>query len=267
MIVMKRSILRLLGILAIFFMFLTFSAPVTAHPPVDMILVYSNGNLDVTIYHTVADPATTSHYIETVQIYVNDGLAYEETYTTQPALVASFTYSYGNITAYPGDTIEVIATCSIQGSINESLVVPSPQLPLDVSVESASNEVDAGQDVRISVNVASGSDPVEDADLDPSSDNGGSFTDFEDEGDGVYTTTFTAPEVTEDTTVTITVNVAKAGHTPSEDTVEITVTAKSGGDDGDDDDDDGLPGFEVAGLLAGLVAVVLIVANKKRNGK
>jgi hypothetical protein len=235
-----------------------------------MVLVYSNGNLDVTIYHFVADPTLPppdGHFIESVQIFVNDGLAYEETYTTQPAAVPSFTYSYSNITAYPGDTIEVIATCSVVGSYNESMVVPSGQLPLDVSVESASNEVDAGQDVRISVNVASGSDPVEDADLDPSSDNGGSFTDFEDEGDGVYTTTFTAPEVTEDTTVTITVNVAKAGHTPSEDTVEITVTAKSGGDDGDDDDDDGLPGFEVAGLLAGLLAVAFIVANRKRNRK
>ena len=262
---MKRNVLRLLGILAILFMFLNFSAPVTGHPPVSRDLAYSDGVLDVTIYHSVIDPDTTGHYIETVQIYVNDGLAYEEAYTTQPALVASFTYSYSNITAYPDDTIEVIATCSLGGSANESLVVPSGNLPMDVSVESASSEVEATNDVQVTVNVASQGDYVEDVDILLSSDNGGSFTDIVEEGEGVYKSTFTAPDVTSDTTVTITAKASTAGHTAAEDTVEITVTAKSGGDGGDDDDDDGLPGFETASLLTGLIFVVILITFKKRK--
>jgi hypothetical protein len=265
MMFMKRGILRLLGILAIFLMFLTFPTPATAHAPTRMDLTYSAGVLNVTIYHSVASPDILGHYIESVQVYVNDGLEIEETYTTQPAMVAYFTYSY-NVTAWPGDTIEVLATCSVGGTANETLVVPSGILPLVVSVETSSSEVEANRDVQVTVNVGSDDSGVEDADIDPSSDNGGTFSDFEDIGGGEYTATFTAPDVTAATTVTITVKVTKAGHTSAEDSVEITVKASSGGGGGGDDDD-GLPGFETAGLLVGLVAVALIVAFRKRRLK
>jgi hypothetical protein len=245
-------------------MFLTFPTPATAHPPLSLDLAYSDNILSVTIYHYVASPDTTGHYIETVQVYVNEGLEIEETYTTQPAMVPSFTYTY-NITAYAGDTIEVVATCSLGGSANETLVVPSDIMPLEVSVETSSSEVEANRDVQVTVNVASGGTGVEGADILASSDNGGTFADFEDIGAGEYTSLFTAPDVTSDTTVTITVKVTRAGYTSGEDTVEITVKSSSGGGSGGDDDDDGSPGFETAGLLVGLVAVALIVVYRKRN--
>jgi hypothetical protein len=260
---MQKNILKLLVILAIFLTFLNFSGPAAAHPPLSMDLEYNGGILSVVIYHYVASPETTNHYIETVEIYLNDAFYHEETYTTQPAMATSFTYEY-NVTAYPGDTIRVTATCSVGGNITETLVIPSGQLPMDVDVQTSSSDVEAGNDVAVTVKVDSQGTGVAEADITLSSDNGGTFSDVEDKGNGEYTSTFTAPALTSDTTVTITAKASKAGHTPSEDTVEITVTAPPASDD-DDDDDNGLPGFEAIGLLVGVVTVALIMAFRKRN--
>ncbi len=257
---MKNS-LKLLGILALVMVTLNFVTPVSAHPPIDMNLSYSNGVLSVTIYHLVASPETTNHYIETVEIYKNNEFVLEETYTTQPAIVDSFTYEY-NITAYPGDTIEVTATCSQVGNITRILEVPPGPSPLEVAIDSSATTVQSGNELTITVAVESADEPIEEAKIKLSSDGGGSFSDVEDKGNGEYEATFTAPEIASDTTLTITAKATKASFSDGVDTIEITVTPDTSSKK---DDDDSTPGFEGAVMILALAGVVLIYFNRRRN--
>jgi desulfoferrodoxin (superoxide reductase-like protein) len=238
--------------------------PASAHPPIEVNLQFSNGVLSVEIYHPSATPDT--HYIESVEVYVNDDLQIEETYTSQPAnsLTEPFTYEY-NVTAHAGDTIEAIATCNQFGSNNGTLIVPSGQQELDVDIDASASQVESNGELTITIKVESDSEPVEEASVTPKSDNGGSFTDVEDKGNGEYTTTFTAPEVISDTTLTITVKAERSGYTSGEDTVEITVTPAA--DDDDDDDDNGSPGFGGSLTILVLVGVVLILVFNRHHRK
>lgn len=256
-----RTTIKLLVILALVIVTLNFVMPVSANPPLDMNLSYSNGVLSVTIYHPVISPDTTNHYIETVEIYLDNELELEEPYTTQPAIVDSFTYEY-NISAYPGDTIRVTATCSLGGNFTETLEVPPGPTPLEVDLESSASSVQSSQTLTITVAVESADEPIEEAMIKLSDDGGGTFSDVEDKGDGTYEATYTAPEVVSDTTVTITAKASKASYIDGDEDIEITVTPGSS----KKDDDDSTPGFEGALTVLVLACMVLIYfVNRRRN--
>ncbi|MFO7676985.1 MAG: hypothetical protein R6V50_01175 [Thermoplasmatota archaeon] len=101
-----------------------FAVPTLAHPPQDMVLDYNltTSELNVTITHDT--PATTLHYINKVEIRVNDILILSEEYTSQPTNNV-FTYTY-IVEAEIGDVISVTAYCNIQGSITRSITVRDP---------------------------------------------------------------------------------------------------------------------------------------------
>jgi hypothetical protein len=116
----NKTNLLILGIiiaLSISFGFVIF---VQGHSPSGMSLVYHSDTetLDVTITHSVSNLQT--HYIEAVDIYLNDILNQTEDYTSQPS--NTFTYSY-SINATLGDAIKVTASCNQGGSITETLTV------------------------------------------------------------------------------------------------------------------------------------------------
>lgn len=117
---MKKKIMKLMLVASLLLIPLLMSQA-TAHPPADMKLQYDIDTqiLDVIITHN--SPAPSFHYIERVEITVNDALVFAEDYTDQPT-TTTFTYSY-NITAVIDDVIEVTAICNINGNIVRSLTV------------------------------------------------------------------------------------------------------------------------------------------------
>lgn len=102
----------------------TLSIAVTAHPPQGMTLDYDFETkiLDVTISHNT--PGPTVHFINRVDVEINDELYLSEDYDSQPT-TDTFTYSY-TVEAEIGDIIKVTAFCNIQGSITKSITVRDP---------------------------------------------------------------------------------------------------------------------------------------------
>jgi len=96
------------------------AVPVAAHAPTAMRFSFEpSGNLSVTITHPVDDPAT--HYVNNVQIRLNDKVISDYSYTNQPTK-DTFTYTY-HITVQAGDEVRVVATC-VQGGTLEKSYVP-----------------------------------------------------------------------------------------------------------------------------------------------
>ncbi len=114
---------------------------VSAHGPQSMSIAYDleNGNLTVNISHIVVNP--TLHYIEKVDVDINDINVLSQDYPSQPSNDA-FSYYY-DVAANPGDVINVTATCSVGGSAKETLKVPSDtpeedSTPPDVKISAPS---------------------------------------------------------------------------------------------------------------------------------
>ncbi len=97
---------------------------VAAHPPQDMELEYDlqTSELNVTITHET--PAPSAHYINKIEIEVNEVMVLTEEYEDQPSN-ALFSYVY-LIAANIGDIITVKAYCNIQGVVSRSLNVQDP---------------------------------------------------------------------------------------------------------------------------------------------
>ncbi|MFW9867401.1 MAG: hypothetical protein ACFFEN_15000 [Candidatus Thorarchaeota archaeon] len=117
----RKSIVIGLSVFLLICISLTFSNA-KANSPANMVLNYDSNTkmLNATITHNIG--SIPNHYIESVTIRVNGSIVRIETYTSQPS-PTTFTYQYDNITANNGATIQVLAVCSISGSITRSLVV------------------------------------------------------------------------------------------------------------------------------------------------
>lgn len=101
-------------------------------------------------------------------------------------------------------------------------VLPLPSL--DVAVTPTPTTVSAGKQANVVAHVAyQGGNPVTGATVTFTSSNGGTFTAAKDIGEGFYNTTFTAPILNTQTTLTITAAASKAGYTTSNGTTQIIV--------------------------------------------
>lgn len=103
---------------------LSITTNVIAHPPQDMSLEYDIDMLElyVTIRHET--PAPTVHYVNKVEIKLNDELYGSFDYTSQPT-INEFTYNY-TVVGSIGDIIEVTSYCNIQGSITRTITITDP---------------------------------------------------------------------------------------------------------------------------------------------
>ena len=103
---------------------------VKSHSPNNMNINYNTqtDTLTVTINHSVND--NTTHYVNLVEIWINEQLNVTQSYTSQPSL-NEFTYTY-NINASTNDEIEVKASCNLGGSITRTITVdgtPTESVP------------------------------------------------------------------------------------------------------------------------------------------
>ena len=118
------SLNRILDFLAIAACIWLVVHPAAAHAPSDMSISYNelSEQLNVTITHQVPNPQ--AHYVREVRVTINSIVVNDSQYTSQPAS-DTFTYTYP-VLPIPGDTIEVIAFCSITGSISRQMYMPGP---------------------------------------------------------------------------------------------------------------------------------------------
>ncbi len=124
----KKNTLKILFAMIFTIGFLSAIPKITiAHSPNSMSLNYATQSnaLTVIINHSVND--NTTHYINLVEIWVNDQLNISQGYTSQPT-TNEFTYMY-SITTANGDEIKVTATCNIGGSITR--IITAGETPTD----------------------------------------------------------------------------------------------------------------------------------------
>jgi len=109
--------------LTVFLLLFTGLAPgiVNANPPKSMTLSYDATKklLKVTLLHPSYAP--NWHYIKTVAIEKNKQPLVSYSYKNQKG--DEFTYTY-DVSVIPGDTLMVTATCSMYGSLTETIKIP-----------------------------------------------------------------------------------------------------------------------------------------------
>ena len=99
---------------------------------------------------------------------------------------------------------------------------------LTVSVTADSADLNPTNQTTIRAYVTyNGTGPALKASLNFTSDKGGNFSTPKEEGNGYYTTNFTAPKVSRQTVCTITANATKTGYQGTTDSVQITVALNS----------------------------------------
>lgn len=107
--------LFLIAVLSVFFAF-----TVNAHPASKVTLKYKDGKLDIYIVHKVKNYNT--HYIKTVEIYVN-GVVVETMELTHQNDVDYSTFLVKMPDLKRGDVVEVKTTCNKFGSKSGKIVI------------------------------------------------------------------------------------------------------------------------------------------------
>ena len=116
----KNKIYYINNILISFIILILISNTVFAHPPSKLNSSYDDeiNELIVNITHSVT---TDDHYIDTIELYINDVKYNTINYDSQPSRT-SFSYNY-NIIAEEGDNIKVIAECNQFGTLTRDILI------------------------------------------------------------------------------------------------------------------------------------------------
>lgn len=121
---MKKKMLKT-SLILVTLLVLATSIKANSPSSIDLSYDYDTKILDVKVFHSVSDANT--HYIETLEIYVNDVLNISQGFTNQNT--TSYLEVSFSISVDYGDTIKVTAHCNIAGSITDQIVVQTPTSP------------------------------------------------------------------------------------------------------------------------------------------
>ncbi len=118
----KRIIVLLILSLTIYF-----AGSSRAHSPTSIEIDYDfeTSILTVTVYHSVTEPDI--HYINQIDVWVNDILNTTEYYSRQ--FETTYQYDTFNITANHSDTIKIKAHCNVSGSLIDEFILQDPVIP------------------------------------------------------------------------------------------------------------------------------------------
>jgi hypothetical protein len=136
------------------------------------------------------------------------------------------TYASGTFTStYAASSTSITAQASGYTSGQASLTTYAiDQSALQITLVANPQAINSSQQTKIVALVTlDGTTPATDAKVKFTSDNGGSFTQTKDEGNGNYTTTFTAPNFDKRTNCTITAIASKTDYTTSQEITQIQV--------------------------------------------
>ena len=113
----KGSVILMLALCLAFFI----GQAAHAHPPKSVSLKLQGSALTVNVEHGVNDPQ--KHYVYRIIVYVNDKVAAQKEYTSQPnAQGLSDTFNLGSVPA--GANVKAEAFCVIMGSTTGSMKAP-----------------------------------------------------------------------------------------------------------------------------------------------
>ncbi len=117
----RKHIFTIVVVSALIALFALNTGTVYGHSPSAMNLSYDLAEQELTIgiTHQVENPDT--HYVDKIEVRVNDELVTTEDYSSQP--LATGTSVILEITAEIGDVIKVNASCNQGGSLEQSLTV------------------------------------------------------------------------------------------------------------------------------------------------
>ncbi|MFA5099805.1 MAG: hypothetical protein WC547_02835 [Candidatus Omnitrophota bacterium] len=87
--------------------------PAFCHPPKDIAISIAGENIDITVIHTVSDPA--EHYIKTVKVSLNGVLLIAQTFLQQTGNEQRARYTIPGLKK--SDRVTVEADCSKFGSL------------------------------------------------------------------------------------------------------------------------------------------------------
>ena len=95
---------------------------VFAHPPSGIVLSFDpeTSQLTVAVQHGIGDPMPEGHYVKSVTVFLNDEEIIHQIMFSQSSSSEQEVWYY-IIDAGPGDTLEVLAECSIFGTVREHL--------------------------------------------------------------------------------------------------------------------------------------------------
>ncbi len=95
-----------------------------AHTPssISMDYNYSSNVLEFRVNHAVSDVNT--HYIELIEIFVNDVFNQSRPYTSQTT--TSYHEDTFTVPADIGDVIKLVAYCNVAGSLTDEIVIEDP---------------------------------------------------------------------------------------------------------------------------------------------
>ncbi|MHA1198668.1 MAG: hypothetical protein ACTSQF_04875 [Candidatus Heimdallarchaeaceae archaeon] len=120
---MRKSIC----LLAVISLSIFFVSAVQAHSPTNIVIDYNfdTNVLTVTVNHAVSEPDT--HYINQIDVWVNDILNTTEMYSRQ--FSTAYQIDTFNITANHGDVIKIKAHCNVSGSLISEFTLQDPVIP------------------------------------------------------------------------------------------------------------------------------------------
>jgi hypothetical protein len=204
------SLRYLIVIMVLIFGLLFQSLSVLAHPPANMVLDYDFGSQQLNVTITHISPAPNQHYVEKVEIWINDDLTLTRDYTSQPT-TSTFTYTY-ELSAKDSDNIRVKATCSLSGDITEEITVTDPAIKeLDVSVTPNISELSENEEQLFNVEATYNGDQVENITVEVTPQYG-TITGLIQVPGEPYQFKYTAPSVDEDTKEILNITVSKQGY-------------------------------------------------------
>jgi hypothetical protein len=141
--IIKKSGSSFMVSIVLFLILILCSANIQAHSPSSMKIIYDKEEktIDVEITHSVSNPNT--HYVNKIEVRINDELYETFDYTSQSG--SSFSYTLDSIEASEGDEIEVKAICNQGGQITRQLTVG------EANGESSDNESTPGFEILVFV--------------------------------------------------------------------------------------------------------------------
>jgi adhesin/invasin len=138
--------------------------------------------------------------------------------------------NYTSIFTAPDVTTQTVCTISVNASKpgyvagHGSVLVTVNPYTLAVSATALPNSVKSSGQATVKIYLVDDNlNPTSGATLQLASDNGGNFSAAIDEGNGNYTSVFTAPDVSVQTVCTISVNASKSGYVAGQGSAQVTV--------------------------------------------
>jgi len=198
--------------------------PLVAEVTLSPALIKSEATTNGTVHVTYADAPISG---ATVSLSSDNGGVFSpEEGVTDPN--GDFRFKFAAPLTLTDLNITVTATAVKSGywhGTSQATITVEARL-LTVIVTATSESVESGASTEISVHVLSDGTSIADATISILSDSGGSFsvTDGITDSDGYLKTHFTAPELTEESSITITASATKAGYVDKHNQTQINVT-------------------------------------------